>query len=183
MREKGLMDTTDEIIVIPVENPKALVDANPLAQIPTLVLPNGESLTDSIVIAHYLDEVVMEAPKLYPKDDGYWPLRRLEMLGSGMLEMMVKMVLERRRPENEQSPMWLSRWHDNLMRSLDVAEQKADAFGDGTILNGANLTLAIALSYIDFRYPLVEWKNTHPKVAKMQSIIEMRQSFIDTYPK
>jgi len=163
IREKGLLAQVDEHVVTPLENPTALVAVNPLVQIPTLVASDALILSDSYLIGQWIDA----------------HFGRLEVLANGMLEMLVKMVLENRRPESERSPSWLARWEGNLLRSLDIAE--AQIWGEG--FDMAKLTLGIALSYVDFRYPHIEWKAAHPKLAALQALCEARQSFIDTYPK
>ena len=45
------------------------------------------------------------------------------------------------------------------------------------------VTLAIAATYADFRYPHIDWRAMAPKTAALQAELEKRQSFIDTYPK
>jgi glutathione S-transferase len=178
LREKGLLANTDEIFTSVGDDPAELLAANPLAQIPAFVAGKGLMLSDSALIGQWLDAHFGE-PKFYPSDPSYWQVRRLEVMANGILEMSVKLVLENRRPEAERSASWLKRWNDNLMRSLDTVE--GQDFGEG--LNMGTLTLAVAATYVDFRFPQLEWKTTHPKLAQLQTLYEARQSFIDTYPK
>lgn len=168
VREKGLLGSVEEVFTIPVESPADLLAANPLAQIPALVDDDGVCWTDSALIC----------ARLY--GDGDWDVRRLEVLADGILEMTVKMVLENRRPENERSPFWLKRWEDSLLRGFAVAETVCpapDRFDTGA------MTLAVAATYADFRYPHIDWRTVAPKAAALQDVMERRQSFIDTYPK
>lgn len=178
VREIGLLSKVEEILAIPVENLPELVDANPLAQIPALVDDDGVRWTDSSLIAARLD--ALSGRGLMPSGEAAWPVRRLEVAASGLLEMLVKMVLERRRPEEYQSPFWLKRWEDNLMRGFAVADRDcppADRF------DLAMMTLAIAGTYTTFRYPHLNWQAAAPRIAALTAELEKRDSFIATYPK
>ena len=168
VREKDLLSGIEEVFTVPVESHPDLVAANPLAQIPALIDNDGTCWTDSALICAWLD------------GDAGWPVRRLEVLADGILEMCVKMVLENRRPEHERSPFWLKRWEDNMVRGFAVANTvcpQPDVFDIGA------MTLAIAATYADFRYPHIDWRGVAPKVALLQTEMEKRPSFIETYPK
>lgn len=179
VREKGLLDRVEEVFVIPVESHPDLVAANPLAQIPALVGDDGVRWTDSSLIVHWLDGQG-EGPRLLPQGEAAWPVRRLEVMAAGILEMTVKMVLENRRPETERSPFWLERWEGNLLRGFEVAEAVCPA---PDVFDLGSMTLGIAATYADFRYPHIDWRKVAPKTATLQAELEKRQSFIDTYPK
>jgi GST-like protein len=49
-----------------------LLKLNPLGQVPTLVLPSGEVMTESLAMLHYIDDVAPKAGLIPPKGD---PLR------------------------------------------------------------------------------------------------------------
>ena len=121
VRETGFLSGVEEVLAIPVENLPDLVDANPLAQIPALVDDEGVRWTDSSLIAARLD--ALSGGKLSPQGEDLWAMRRVEVAASGLIEMLVKMVLEFRRPEQYQSPFWLKRWEDNLMRGFAVIDR------------------------------------------------------------
>src|SRR3569623_1405410 len=106
VREKGLLDWTDEIFTVPVDSPADLLAVNPVSQIPALVTDDGTAGTDSAPICAWLDGQGT-GPRLLPGGDAGWTVRRLEVAANAVLEMTVKMVLENRRPENERSPFWL----------------------------------------------------------------------------
>ena len=46
-----------------------LLAVNPLGQVPTLVLPDGTVLTESLAIIHYLDDLAPRAHLVPPKGD------------------------------------------------------------------------------------------------------------------
>ncbi len=180
IREKGLLGRTQEIHVVPVDSHPDLTSANPLAQIPALIDDDGTAWTDSALICAWLDGRG-EGPRLLPPTgDAYWATRRLEVAAAAILEMTVKMVLENRRQESERSPFWLTRWEEGLRRGFERAEAMCPGPASFTL---ATMTLAIAATYADFRYPHIDWRTTAPKIAAVQDELEKRQSFIDTYPK
>jgi glutathione S-transferase len=49
-----------------------LLQVNPLGQVPTLVLPSGEVMTESLAMLHYIDDLAPKAGLIPPKGD---PLR------------------------------------------------------------------------------------------------------------
>ena len=46
-----------------------LLEVNPLGQVPALVLPGGEVMTESLAIVHYLDDLAPRAGLVPPKGD------------------------------------------------------------------------------------------------------------------
>lgn len=181
IREKGLVDRVDEVVTVPIESSPELTAINPLSQLPALIDDAGVHWTDSGLIAAWLDERGT-GPKLLPPvgTDDYWRVRRVETAAYGLFEMMAKMVYEHRRPENERSPFWLKRWQDNLLRGFEQANKicpDADAFDMGS------LTLAIAGTFCELRFRQIDWRNLAPRISALNSALETRKSFIDTYPK
>lgn len=182
IREKGVLAQTEEIIAAPRSNPPALVAVNPISQIPTLVLDDGSSIIDSSLICAWLDHKFDNGIQLYPKDiDALFDIRRDEMIANSILEMSVKIVLEKMRPESEQSPTWIKRWTENALRSFEVSEGLAKKY-EGEF-NIVTLTLGVAATYFEYRFPEIDWKTKKPYLIKLQETLEKRESFIATYPK
>ena len=179
-REKGMSDRIEEIVVDPYANAPELLDTNPVVQVPTLIAEDGQPLNDSPVICDYVDRLG-GGDRLLPQDDANWlRVKRLETLGNQALEMGVKLVLEKRRPEHERSAMWIERWTNNMGRALDALEAE-DLSADRIDLG--SITAAIAVTWIGFRHPDYDWKTGRPKLVAFQTAMEARDSFKDTYPK
>lgn len=179
-RERGLADRVEEIAVDPYANAPELLATNPIVQVPTLIAQDGLPLSDSPVIAEYLDELG-DGPRLSPADGPErWAVKRVETLANAALEMGVKLLLEMRRPEQERSPSWMARWTDNMGRALDALEAAAP---DATRLDMGVLTAGVAVTWIGFRHPDYDWKTGRPTLVALQSAMEARPSFIDTYPR
>ena len=63
-----------------------LLDVNPLGQVPTLLLPDGRVLTESLAMVHYVDELAPQAGLIPPPGDPLRPEfhRRAVMLVSAV---------------------------------------------------------------------------------------------------
>lgn len=178
-REKGLADRIEEIAVDPYANAPELLASNPLVQVPTLIAEDGLPLNDSPVICEYLD-ALGAGPRLLPEDGAErLRVRRLETLANGALEMGVKLVLEKRRPEHERSPSWIERWTVNMGRALDGLEAAAP---DQSRLDMGTITAGVAVTWIGFRHPDFDWSTGRPALVALQAALEARPSFRDTRP-
>lgn len=176
-REKGV--TVEEIFVDPYANAPELLASNPVIQVPSLIAEDRLPLNDSPVICEYLD-MVGSGPRLLPeKGPARLRVRRVEATADGLLEMGVKLVLEKRRPEHERSPSWMARWSENMHRALDAleaADLSADDFHIGT------LTTGVALTWIGFRHPDFDWTTGRPGLVALRDALETRPSFRETVP-
>lgn len=178
-REKGLIDRIEEIAVDPYANAPELLASNPVVQVPTLIAEDGLAINDSPVICDYLD-ALGDGPRLLPVDGAErLHVRRLETLGNQALEMGVKLVLEKRRPEAEQSPSWIARWTENMGRALDALEA---ARPDAARLDLGVITAGIAVTWIGFRHPGFDLATGRPGLVALQAALEARPSFSETRP-
>ena len=178
-REKGLAGRIEEIAVDPYANAPELLSSNPLVQVPTLIAEDGLPLNDSPVICEYLD-ALGAGPRLLPEEGPErLRVRRLETLANGALEMGVKLVLEKRRPEHERSPSWVERWTTNMGRALDALEAAAP---DPARLDMGVITAGVAVTWIGFRHPDYDWKTGRPGLVALQAALEARPSFSQTRP-
>ena len=176
-RERGAAVT--EVVADPYADDPALLAANPIVQVPTLIAMDGLPISDSPVICEYLDGL-RPGPRLLPADgpDRLW-VKRIETLGNALLDQGVKRVLELRRPESERSPSWIARWTAGMQRTLDAleaADLRADPLDMGVI------TAGVAVTWISFRHPDIDWKTGRPNLVALQAALEQRPSFRDTVP-
>lgn len=179
VREKGLIDRVEEIAIDPYASPAELTAISPVAQVPALVTDDGQAVTDSPVICEWLD-AHGTGPRLLPADGPErWRVRRLETLAGSALEMGVKLVLEKRRPESERSPSWIARWTENMARALDALEAAAPV---AEPLDMGGVTAGCAVTWIGFRHPDFDWKTGRPGLVALQAALEARPSFGETYP-
>lgn len=178
VREMRLTDRVEDVPTVTLDSVPAHVAVNPFAQVPALVTDHG-AFVDSTLICEWLAAHYGPYP-LYPEGEAQWAARQAEALADGILETAVKMVIEHRRPEAERSPAWLKRWEEGLRRALKAAD------GLGGVSEAppglAEITLASAATYIDFRFPQLDWHAEAPRLVALRDQLEKRQSFIDTYP-
>lgn len=174
IREFGLGDRIDEVESHPFDDDPELLKANPLGRVPCLVLDDGQAYTESALIADFLCE---QADRSWPRD---WNDRRLEALGNGLLDLTVARRVEMVRDEGIQSAYWISRRERGIMRAVDELETVVGALD--TIEAQGPLTMAVALSYMDFRYPESDWRTGRPQLAGLLDAWQQRAGFAMTAP-
>ncbi|MDF1767320.1 glutathione S-transferase N-terminal domain-containing protein [Maricaulis sp.] len=174
VHELGLADEVEELESHPFDDDPALIQANPLGRVPCLVLDDGQAFTESALIADYLCE---RAGEPWPRD---WTDRRLEALGNGLLDLTVARRVEMVRDEGIQSDFWIQRRERGIMRAIDEIETLIGHL-DAPLAQGP-LTMAVALSYMDFRYPESDWRSGRPHLAALLEAWEARPSFKATPP-
>lgn len=151
-----------------------LMRENPLGKIPTLVLEDGTVLYDSPVVCEYLD-TLHSGEKLFPA----WPerltaLRRLA-LGDGMLDIALAWLGERFRPPERQSEPHMALWRTKLHACIDALENEANALARDRFSIG-HIGIGIALSYLDFRFADLAWRDGHARLATWHATFDARPS-------
>jgi len=184
--EKGLVEQVDEQWVNPFESNNELVKINPLGKIPVLILENGETLFDSPVICRYLDSLPSDQPVLIP-DDNQWQVLRWQALADGLTDAIYNLVMERRRPDDEQSASWIIRWTKDVENALREIESELDQLGEEITL--AHLAAASAIGYLELRASTLFYDSACPQVAKYPKLhswyekFKTRASMLATHPK
>ena len=164
-----------------------ILKSNPLGKVPCLVLPGGEAIFDSRVIVEYLD-TRSPVSRLIPEGSReHIEVRTWEALADGMVDAAILARLEQTWPgrtAEQRSPAWVDRQLHKVQVSLSaIAKGLADKpWCSGIHLSLADIAVGCALGYIGFRFPQIEWRETHENLAKLADKLEARQSFIDTLP-
>lgn len=176
--ELGLEDTIAIENVTPMENPAALHAANPLGKIPALDLGDGRVLFDSPVICEYLD--VENGGRFLPANGP----ERFDVLcraafGDGLMDAAFNRTMERLRPQEQQSELWLGRWMDAIVRSVDVLEGDVPPVGRFDL---GDVGVACALGYLDLRHQDLEWRSGREGLAGWFETISARASMAATVP-
>jgi len=179
--EMRLQTQIEEVATNTLASVPEHVAVNPFAQIPALMTDDGQALVDSTLICEWLVAHYGPYP-LFPQGEAQWAARQLEALGDGILETCVKLVLESRRPEHERSQIWTQRWEDVLTRSFAAADRLIVEVAPQGLPGLADITLAAALTYADFRFPGHIYAERADRLKALRDHLEKRQSFIDTYP-
>lgn len=153
---------------------------SPLRKVPVLELDGGRVLIDSLVILEYLDGLSGE-PLLPPRSDARWEVLHWHSLSTGLLDSVIKRMLELRRPEVQRSSEvidWEERRIARVLESLARAD-KPGGFLVGGQFGVADLSVGVALEYLDFRYPH-NWRATSPELGSWLATLGARPSFKHT---
>ncbi len=165
----------------------SITHSNPLGKVPCLIMEAGEALFDSRVIVEYLD-ILSPVGKLIPASGRERAeVKTWEALADGLLDASILARLEATwagRTDAQRSSAWIER---QLRKVHDSLKAMSTGLGDKPFCSGIHLTLSdiavgSALGYLDFRFPEVDWRDTHPNLAKLQEKLMQKQSFIDTIP-
>lgn len=176
--EVGLSGRVEVINLVLADKPVELVEANPLAKVPALIMKN-ETLYDSPVICEYLDNLGTNA-MFPPAGPARWSALRLQALADGICDAGVLVFYENKRAETERSPAWITKQNGVIARGLAELEREASGF-DQT-LNVGTIAIACVLSWMTFRNTFGDWEADHPALAKWQATFEQRPSMKMTAP-
>ena len=164
-----------------------IAESNPLGKVPCLIMEGGEALFDSRVIVEYLD-TLSPVGKLIPSvGRERAEVKTWEALADGLLDASILARLEATwdgRTKAQRSQAWIDRQLGKVSDSLQaMSTGLADKpFCFGIHLSLADIAIGCALGYLDFRFPQIDWRASHPNLAKLQEKLVLRPSFADSAP-
>ncbi|MEM5500556.1 glutathione S-transferase family protein [Ahrensia kielensis] len=161
------------------DEPSDLIDANPLGKIPTLVLDDGFSVFDSRAIMQELDR--LSGKTLYPRNgDKRRIAERLEAAADGLCDCLLAQIYEKRmRPEEKIHQEWIDMQARKVERSLDWLEENITPVRGK--LNGGQFAVAAAMSYMDLRFPDLNWRRGRAKLRRFETRFQEAYPAFDTY--
>lgn len=178
--EKNLLNSTEEVRVDPWRSPAELLAVNPMSQVPTLVTDEGIALGNSDMIIQWLERAHPE-PALLPGDAARAArVLSVAALAHGVIESQVYVVIERRKPAEQQNEDMIARRLQGIERVLGVVEEKFDSSPERFQLDGLNLVCA--LEYVDLREPEFNWRVRCPALAKWLEGAAARPSLKQSAP-
>ncbi|WP_189690421.1 glutathione S-transferase N-terminal domain-containing protein [Pseudorhodoferax aquiterrae] len=162
--------------------------SNPLGKVPCLVMEGGEAVFDSRVIVEYLDTLSPVGRLIPTQGRERAEVKTWEALADGVMDAGVLARLEAgwaHRAEGERSQAWIDRQLGKVHAGLKAISQ---GLGDKPYCSGIHLSLSdiavgCALGWLEFRFPDIAWRNTHPNLARLQDKLMQRVSFADTAPR
>ncbi len=164
-----------------------IADINPLGKVPCLVMEGGDAVFDSRVIVEYVDTLSPVGKLIPPSGRERAEVKTWEALADGVLDAAILARLEaiwKHRSPEQRSPEWIA----YQLAKIDKAVVAMSAgLGERPYCVGTHLTLAdiavgCALSYLDFRFPELDWRAKGPNLARLLERLMQRPSFIDTQP-
>lgn len=175
--EKQLDDRVAYHVVDPWADDPSLMRVNPATRVPALITNDGTPITESLLMVHYL-ETVWPKPPLIPAMDRERTLATAG-LAVGVIDAAVHTLLGRKAAGAEFDGSPLGQRRTRAMNTIldRLEEQPPEPSGQ----LGA-LTLAVALDYLDLRFPDMGWAATRPQLARWHEAMEERNSLSSTLP-
>jgi len=162
-------------------------ESNPLGKVPCLIMEGGEALFDSRVIVEYVD-TLSPVGKLIPgAGRERAEVKTWEALSDGLLDAAILARLEATWPgrkEGERSQAWIARQLKKIDDSLTAMDRALAERSNcvGIHLSLADIAVGVAVGYLDFRFPHIDWRGQHPNLGALYERLSQRQSFKDTLP-
>jgi len=165
-----------------------IIASNPLGKVPCLVMEGGEAVFDSRVIVEYVDTLSPVGRLIPERGRERAEVRTWEALADGVLDAAVAVRLEQTwsgRADGQRSQAWVERQMSKVHASL--AAMNTGLADKPWCCNGNHLTLAdvsvgCALSYLDFRFPHIGWRDSHAHLMRLSDKLFTRASFIESQP-
>lgn len=186
LHETGQLDEVELVTGSgsPVDPGTAPLEANPLGKVPALERRDEPAIYDSRVICRYLDARAKggAGAGLYPESLRLWDTLTVEATGDGILDAALLMVYEGRlRPEELRFAPWVEGQWAKVDRALDALETRWMAHLEGP-LEAAQIAVACALGYLDFRHGARGWRDGRPALAAWFANFAARPSMMATQP-
>jgi glutathione S-transferase len=178
--ELGLVDRLEIVrSVAAMLKPNArLMQDNPLSKIPTLVLDDGFTLFDSVVICEYLND--LGRGTLFPRQSSEkWQSLRWHALGDGLLDALILWRNERER-EVPLEPL-TEAFGIKTTACLKQLDDEAQALDEVPFSIG-HVAIGCALGYLDYRFGTLDWRAVAPRLATWYEEVRSRPSFQTTEP-
>lgn len=177
--EKGLADAVTLKWCNPWADDAELLKANPAGRIPALVTEEGTTLSESMLIAVYLDSVSPNPPMLPAASLG--EVLHLAGLGQNLMDTAFTTVIARKYYGNEIDESELGQRRSRAIQRL--LKQLSSELGEkqqASTINLGEIAVAVALDYLAFRLPEVNWQEKYPQLEPWHAGVAARASFKET---
>ena len=177
--EKGLADAVTLKWCDPWADDAELLKANPAGRIPALVTEEGTTLSESMLIAVYLDSVSPNKPMLPASSLG--DVLHLAGLGQNLMDAAFTTVIARKHYGNEIDDSELGQRRSRaIQRLLKQLNSELGEKQQAAAINLGEIAIAVALDYLAFRLPEVNWKEEYPRLQEWHAVVTARASFQET---
>jgi glutathione S-transferase len=159
---------------------------NPLGRVPTLVLPDGESLIDSSAILDFLDESVGPQRALLPgSGQERRDALRVIAIALGAAEKGVTQLYEVAfRPEEKRHEPWTERCRNQMHGALGeldrLAQSRGEAWMVGSRMSQADVTTVCVFTFLCEALQLSRSWTIYPGLAELAERCEALAEFRST---
>lgn len=172
--EKGLQDAVTLRCCDPWADDAPLLAVNPVGRVPALVTDEGVTLSESLLIAQFLDSVGNGDPLLPPSRLS--ATLHLAGLGQGVMDAAFTTVIARKHQGNEADDTVLGRrWRRAIERTLDQLEREVSDIPSSPLLG--DIIVTVALDYLSFRLPDLDWSRSCSQLREWCDHVARRESF------
>jgi glutathione S-transferase len=176
--ELGLIDRIEMVptAVAPgTPNEQYAHDVNPLRKLPVLILDDGTTIADSLVICEYLDDLAGGGKLMPVSGSERWKVKTEHSLLQGMLDAMLLCRYEKLlRPKSKAWDLWYDDQWDRAWQGFARFNASPDVLARP--LDITQIALVCALGYADFRFPDQDWRKAFPKLAAFNKTMMKRPS-------
>ena len=179
-RELGLVERLELVrsVAAMLKPNVRLMQDNPLSKIPALVLDDGFTLFDSVVICEYLNDLGQGA--LFPRQSTEkWQSLRWHALGDGLLDALILWRNEREREVPLEA--LIDAFELKTEACLKQLDDEAQALNEVPFSIG-HVAVGCALGYLDYRFGALNWREVAPRLAEWYEETRARPSFESTEP-
>ncbi|WP_198083456.1 glutathione S-transferase N-terminal domain-containing protein [Variovorax sp. E3] len=179
LAEKGVADVQPQL-TDPWKDAPELLKANPSARVPTLVLDNGQALTESLLIMLWLERQHPQ-PTLLGNDA---PAVLSTMgIAMGGIDAAAAIIIGRKMTDAsfDESPVGLRR-RRSMVQALSRLEAEPPSPGASTP-DLAVICTVVLVDYVRFRFPSAPWLPRTPKLDALAAQLRARAAFASTLPR
>ncbi|MGO2392135.1 MAG: glutathione S-transferase N-terminal domain-containing protein [Halomonas sp.] len=160
LMEKGLADAVTLKWCDPWADDADLLKANSAGRIPALVTEEGTTLSESMLIAVYLDGVSPNKPMIPQASLG--EVLHLAGLGQNLMDAAFTTVIARKHYGNEIDESELGQRRSRaIQRLLNQLNGELGEKQQASTINLGEIAIAVALDYLAFRLPGVNWQEEY----------------------
>ena len=181
VRAAGLTAQVEEIDAAPLGgDDHLLLTMGPGGKVPGLLTDSGAFVCETLLISQILDE--RSGGKLRPAD-GVARARAMELEGiaSLLMDSLFARSHEKRRADGERSQALIDKEAARARRCYDALEQRID--GARAEPDLADIAVACALGYADWRHAGDDWRTGRAKLAAWLDNAARMPGFAESVPK
>ena len=138
------------------------------------------TLTDSHSICDYVNGELGGFRLLAREGVARWRALADIAIACGIIEAQVARRAELLRSERERSDDFIGKMRDRQLRCFGALEKRVPDFG--ATFDLAQITIAVACGYEDWRYAADGWRRVAPKLAAWFDVVSQRPSMRATQP-